>query len=250
METLSPSSGFASEASLPGNAPHTPPYTPHRAKRPLERNDSPASMRSIHPVETSSPAKKVAKKQVQNDIRVEELTEGDAGYITDIDVVYPHELEEVDTDSDRSSGNGDEEHESGDEISSRLSRLDCDDSPEGQFERKRRAEHLRRRRDSRIFKRSHSQSVKSDTEVTDPEAMADHDVAASARRLRRRTRGPTGYESGMDDVTSSPIQSVGLASSPEVRGRPRSADDTGSSEPDHDGNDAMDVDDVDGDDSR
>jgi hypothetical protein len=242
METLSSTSGFASEASLPGNAPHTPPYTPHRAKRPLERNDSPASVRSIHPAETSSPAKKAAKKQVKDDVKVEELTEGDAGYITDIDVVYPHELEEIETDSDHSSDGGDEEHEFSDDIASRLSRLGCDDSPEGQFERKRRAEHLRRRRDSRVFKRSHSQSVKSDTEVTDPEAMADHDVAASARRLRRRVRSPTGFDSGMDDVTSSPTQPVGLASSPEIRGRPGTADDTASSGRDYDEHDAMDVD--------
>ena len=243
METLSSTSGFASEASLPGNAPHTPPYTPHRAKRPLERNDSPASVRSIHPDSTSSPAKKAAKQQVKDEVKVEELTEDDAGYITDIDVVYPHELEEIETDSDHSSNNGDDEHESDDEITSRLSRLGCDDSPEGQFERKRRAEHLRRRRDSRIFKRSHSQSVKSDAEVTDPEAMDDHDVAATARRLRRRVRGPTGGNTGMGDVASSPTYPVGLASSPDIHGRPDTADHSEGSERDHDEHDAMDVDD-------
>jgi hypothetical protein len=243
METLTSPSGFATEASILGNAPHTPPYTPHRSKRPLERNDSPASVKSIHPAETSSPAKKAARQQVEDGIRVEELTEGDAGYITDVDVVYPHELEEVESDSERESDSGDEGSESGDEISSRLSRLGCDDSPEAEFEKKRRAEHRRKRRDSRVFKRSHSQSVKSDADVTDPEAMADHDVAASARRLRRRVRGPNEANAGMDGVIRSSSQLFGLASSPEFNERPSTADDSERSERDRDEHDAMDVDD-------
>jgi hypothetical protein len=243
METLTSSSGFATEASILGNAPHTPPYTPHRSKRPLERNDSPASVKSIHPAETSSPAKKAARQQVEDGIRVEELTEGDAGYITDVDVVYPHELEEVESDSERESDSSDEGSESGDEISSRLSRLGCDDSPEAEFEKKRRAEHRRKRRDSRVFKRSHSQSVKSDADVTDPEAMADHNVAASARRLRRRVRGPNEANAGMDGVIRSSSQLFGLASSPEFNERPSTAGDSERSERDRDEHDAMDVDD-------
>ncbi len=79
METLTSSSGFTTESSVLGNAPHTPPYTPHHPKRPLERNESPASARSIHPAETSSPAKQAAKEQSEDGVRVEELTEGDAG---------------------------------------------------------------------------------------------------------------------------------------------------------------------------
>lgn len=242
METLTSSSGFPAEASILGNAPHTPPYTPHHSKRPLERNDSPASAKSIHPTETSSPAKKAAKQQVEDGIWVEELTEGDAGYITDVDVVYPEELEEVESDSEHDSDSADADSESGDEISSRLSRLECDDSPEAEFE-KRRAEHRRKRRDSRIFKRSHSQSVKSDTDVTDPEAMADHDVAASARRLRRRVRGPNEANAGMDGVIRSSSQLFGLASSPEFNDRPSTAGDSERSERDQDEHDVMDVDD-------
>lgn len=240
METLS------STPSLPGNEPHTPPYTPHRNKRPVEVNDSPASARLIQPAETESPTKKVATERINDEVLVEELTESDMGYIADVELVYPHELEEVESDSEHEPDNGDNESESGDDISSRLSRLDCDDSPEAQFEKKRRAEHLRKRRDSRVFKRSHSQSVKSETDVTDPDAMDDHDVAASARRLRRRVRGPGETNAGMDGVVRSSSQLFGLASSPEFLERPVTAGNTEQSEQseqDEDEADIMDVDD-------
>lgn len=241
METLSPTTEFGIKASLPGKEPHTPPYTPHRNKRPIDLNDSPASARSVQPTETESPDKP-AKEQIKDEVVVEELTEGDAGYITDIELVYPHELEEIESSSehdsdDLSDNKSDDDHE----ISSRLSRLGCDDSPEAEFERKRRAAHLKKRRDSRVFKRSHSQSVKSDdTDVTDPDAMADHDVVASARRLRRRVRGPNESEAGIDGVVRSSSQLFGLASSSEFM---ETSGITGESEKSESrGDEAMDVD--------
>lgn len=215
---------FNMEATISGKTPQTPPYTPHRNKRPVEVNDSPGSVRSVRsvqPAETESPDIQADRQQSRDGVVVEELTEGDPGYITDVELIYPDELEEVESDSADESDNG---SESGDDISSRLSRLGCDDdSPEAEFEKKRRAEHLRKRRDSRAFKRSHSQSVKSDTDVTDPDAMADHDVQASARRLRRRVRGPGEVNAGMDGVVRSSSQLFGLASSPEFLDRPGTA---------------------------
>lgn len=242
METLSSTSGFNSEASLQGSAPQTPPYTPHRGKRPLERNDSPASAKSIHPFETSSPAKKSARRQVNDEVKVEELTEGDAGYITDVDVVYPHELEEVESDSDRRPEeiDDDDDDESGDDILTRLSQLECEDDVEAEFEKKRRAEHLKKRRDSRAFKRSHSQSVKSDTDVTDPDAMADHDVLASARRLRRRVRGPGDADAELNDAPRSSPMPRSVRSSVEIIA-PRTADESDDDEK-HEDDEAMDVD--------
>ena len=116
LEALYSTSGFTSEASLSGHRLHTPPYTPHRAtKRRLERADSPAStVGSIHPADTHSPAKKAAKRSVPDNITVEELAEGDAGYSADIDVVYPEELEENDSDdtaSERFSDTDEDESE-------------------------------------------------------------------------------------------------------------------------------------------
>ena len=242
METLNSTSGFTSEASLSGNVPHTPPYTPHRTKRPLERNDSPASARSIHPAETSSPAKRAPKRCIKDDVTVEELTEGDAGYITDIDVVYPHELEEVESDSgDDSDGSDGDESDNG--ITGRLSRLDCEDSPEGQFEKKRREKHLRKRKDSRLFKRSHSQTVKSDTEAVDPYAMADHDLYGSARRLRRRVRGPLDVKAVSENTQRSSPEHRGLAPAAQIQERQRVRCDSESSAQELASGEAMDVDD-------
>lgn len=165
-----------------GSRPATPPVTPARNKRRLDRSDSPAS--SIHPAETTSPAKKVVKRSSRDNIRVEELTEGDLGYATDIDVIYPEELEEYDSESSSSEYDGPDTPNA---MARRLSRLTCNDD-EGTAQRRQR--HLRRRAGSRLFKRTHSQSVESDGEELEPEQLDAHDVGSSARRLRRRVRGP------------------------------------------------------------
>ncbi|WPH00385.1 Hypothetical protein R9X50_00321200 [Acrodontium crateriforme] len=194
MATLHPKPTFLSDGILPNARPDTPPYTPHRTKRPLERADSPAS--SIQPTETSSPSKKAAKRRAVADndndnIKVEELVEGDS-YFTDIEVIYPDELEEVETESDSFESytdDGDEGAETSG-LTRRLSRLRCGDDTEVDFEKERRERHLHRRTESRLFKRTHSESVKSNSEVVDAEAMADHDNKRGQRRLRRRVRGP------------------------------------------------------------
>jgi hypothetical protein len=163
-------------------------------KRRLEHSNSPASSRaaSLHPTETVSPAKKIARRASNDDIKVEELIEGDTGYITDGEVVYPDELEEINSDSDNdwetASDISDSEATIG--LSREFSHLGCSSSPEADFESLRRQRHRHRRNDSRKFKRTHSQSVSNETDVSDVEALADHDLPGSQRRLRRRTRGP------------------------------------------------------------
>ena len=227
METLQPTSGFTSEASLSGNLPHTPPYTPHHpVKRRLERSDSPASARSLHPAETESPATKPPKRAVHDEVEIEELTEGDVGYITDIDVVYPEELEEVDSETEEDEQNTSDEDESDSGISKEFSRLGCDDGAEAEFERRRRAKRARRRSTLRTFKRSHSQSVKSESETFDTEAMGDHDLGVSARRLRRRVRGPDGVRIQLKDTPRSSVEPGGrLAPAAEIHERRHNADD-------------------------
>lgn len=187
-----PGSGFSSEASVSGAAPATPPCTPARKqKRRLERSDSPSS---IHPYETSSPAKKAAKRVAGDHVRVEELVEGDLGYQTDLDIVYPEELEEAASSSDMNGETTESDHsESEAGLSRHLSRLRCKDDGK-ESERRRRERHAARRQSSRLFKRSHSQSVttdvKSEAELTDPDVLPDQDLEGSRRRLRRRVRGP------------------------------------------------------------
>lgn len=203
METLHPRSGFASEASLSSrNGPATPPYTPAKNKRRLERSDSPAS--SIHPAETSSPAKKLLKRANGDTIRVEELNDSDLGYLTEVDLVYPEELEECEADSDYEHHEADaEDSDSG--ISGRFSKLHCDErKEEAEMTKKRKERRLSRQTGSRVFKRSHSQSVKSESDVTDTDALDDQDVEASARRLRRKVGAPAeGFRMVFEDIRSS-----------------------------------------------
>ncbi|KAK0936535.1 hypothetical protein LTR48_007281 [Friedmanniomyces endolithicus] len=218
--------GCTSETSLSGTRPHTPPYTPYRNKgkrtRLTPRSDSPAS--SIHPTETVSPPKKhPSKRQAteEDSVRVEELAESDPAYLSDdVSIVYPASLEEASGLSTANSEYGDDElsssasdMEAGGEVASeaggngithRMSRLRCAD--EAEFEAGRMQRRLSKRMGSRVFKRSHSQSVKGPPEgmveeVMDLEGMGDQDLEASARRLRRRVRGPKdGVMVGFEDV--------------------------------------------------
>jgi hypothetical protein len=226
METLRPFPGFASDATRPSYSDRTtPPYTSVRQKRRLERSDSPAS--SIHPVETSSPAKKLVKRATTDTVIVSELTEADPGYHTDLDVVYPQELEELSSFSDEdehniSTDDWDSDAEQQIALTTRLGRLDCTDDYEGkdeaEMEQRRQEARLHRRHASRAFKRSHSQSVKSESAGTatlpnltdvDVDAMDDQDFSGRVRRLRRRTKGPGGLKelfenAGSDVMVGSP----------------------------------------------
>ncbi|KAK3669393.1 hypothetical protein LTR78_010738 [Recurvomyces mirabilis] len=219
---MDPFSGFTSEASVSGR-PHTPPYTPlrNKGKRRLERSDSPAS--SIHPTETISPAKKVPKRAsviaAEDNVRVEELADSDNAY-RDADIVFPEETEEVESQGDGddefsiTSGSGAEEASESEGMARRMSRLQCKDGEtdeEAKFEKGRRQRRLSRRHmGSQVFKRSHSQSVGNRTgapaaEVADvdTEAMDDHDVLGSKRRLRRRVRGPREDELMFEEMPGS-----------------------------------------------
>lgn len=204
LDALYPTSGFTSENSLSAT-PRTPPYRAVKMKTNkrsrLERSDSPASLTgSLHPLETISPAgNKPAKKRIATDnIKVEELTEDDAGYSGDIDVVYPEDTESADeSDNDRrsapdtASDDGDDEM---DGLTHRLSKTGCTD-PRDTFAEARSSERRRRRRETNPHhtKRSHSQSTQNEPEPIDIDALGDHDIASSARRQRRRIN-PTDQE--------------------------------------------------------
>jgi len=170
-----------------------------------------------------SPATKAARRAATDHVKVEELVEGDVGYQTDADVVYPEELEEAGTsdgDDELSDTESDQSEVGPGSISRQLSRMRCgDENAEAKFEQGRRQRRLSRRMGSRLFKRSHSQSVKSDTEV-DADAMDDQDVAASQRRLRRRTRGPDGTDMMFEDLPTSSADAGSLRGSVPPSSRP------------------------------
>ena len=202
---------------------------------------SPASVRSIHPTETSSPATKAPKPNVPDEVKVEELVEGDPGYMTDVDVVHPYELEEAVSESEENSDNPDDT-ESDSDVTRLLSKLDCEDSAEAEFEKKRRAKHARRRTNSRVFKRSHSQSMRGDMEATDSDAMADQDLSTSKRRLRRRVRGPRGMEVVSKNTLESSPELGGLAPPPELFERRNVVNENEIGTRDEASGDAMDID--------
>lgn len=219
MDTLHPKSGFASQTSLSGhNPPATPPYTPAKPKhkRRLERSDSPAS--SIHPAETSSPAKKVLKRTASDSLIVVELPDGEPSSLLDIDidveveVMSPAELEEAeeyildiesDIDGADSALESDSDSDSG--ISEQFSKLNCDEQQEEkEMTEARLQRRLSKRSSLRVYKRPHSQSANGDTNITDTDDEDERSGDASIRRLRRRMLSPVGGPVDWEDGRSSP----------------------------------------------
>lgn len=209
METLHPKAGFGSQTNLSGHtAPATPPYTPAKHKRRFERSDSPAS--SIHPTETSSPAKKVLKRTGSDSILVVELPEGDLDELEsllgpEVEVVSPAELEEAEDYLTESQDDDTDDSDSDSGISSRFEKLSCGDrEEESEMTKKRRERRLSKRTSSRVFKRPHSQSANSDTEVTDTDAVDDRSRTGSVKRLRRRVHDALVGTVDLEEWRSSP----------------------------------------------
>lgn len=148
------------------------------------------------------------------DITVEELTDGDPGYASEIEVVHPDELEEPDTGSERSdaedqSQESDDKKDSDAAIIARLRRLRCQDARTARYE-----EQQEQQKDSFSSsgqKRTHSESLGTDTEAESVDALDDQDRKASARRLRRRVRGPSDHSSSftLEDLHAAPLSDIG-----------------------------------------
>ncbi|KAK5743424.1 hypothetical protein LTR17_002599 [Elasticomyces elasticus] len=236
----------SSASSLPGTRPHTPPYTPYRSKakrRHAHLASNPQSRASsVHPTETVSPPKKHAKRsnaEKDDAVHVEELAEQDAASMSDTEIVYPASFEDA---ASTANSDGDDELSSSDDddkavvegsedaggLTRRMSRLHCtDDDGEAQFEQGRRQRRMSKRLGSRIFKRSHSQSMTEEAATeADADMVDDHDLEASRRRLRRRTRGPEGNAGAVEEVPRSShidaSKSAALPITPEQDGAPES----------------------------
>jgi hypothetical protein len=210
MATLHAKSSFTftSQMSLSAhNSPATPPYTPAKYKRPFDTSNSSAS--SIHPTETSSPAKKVLKRTASDGILVVELPDNHLGSLVSAGAISPAELEEAEeylseSQSEIDDSEHDSEPESDSGISDRFSKLNCDEQEE-EFEmtQKRRQRRLSKRT-SLYMKRLHSQTTNSDNEEADTDDRNDRNGDASARRLRRRMLSPVGGPIDWEDAMSSP----------------------------------------------
>jgi len=211
MATLHAKSSFTftSHTSLSAhNSPATPPYTPAKYKRPLDPSNSPAS--SIHPTETSSPAKKVLKRTASDGVLVVELPDNDLGSLGGVSAISPAELEEAEdhlseSQSEVDDSGHDSQPESDSGISDRFSKLNCDEQEEElEMIQKRLQRRLSKRTSLRMFKRLHSQTTNSDNEDTDTDERNDRSGAASARSVRRRMLSPVGGPIDWEDAMSSP----------------------------------------------
>ncbi|KAI9836528.1 MAG: hypothetical protein M1838_005005 [Thelocarpon superellum] len=125
-------------------------------------------------------------------ITVEELRESDTSPTREVEVIHPDGYEEAIEDHASDSA----EEPSWDPYGPEANHIvrsfqemcvNVISSPDDQNRRYRRK---KKRWSAGIFKRSHSQSIGSDSDTDDDETLDAHDLGSSARRLRRRVRGP------------------------------------------------------------
>lgn len=151
------------------------------------------------------------------DITVEELTDRDLGYASEIEVVHPDELEEPDTASETSDTqdqdqDSDDKRDSDAVIVSRLRRLHCQDGSLGLGWGRQQDQHHQQKDSSSSagLKRTHSESIGTDTEAESLEALDDQDHKSNTRRLRRRVRGPNDSSSFIfEDLHAAPLSDIG-----------------------------------------
>jgi len=145
---------------------------------------------------------------------VEEVVDDPMCSDSNIEVVRPDHYEEADSEvenDEHTSGPAkDDETKRSAGIIHGLRNLHCDgDDIDSQEERERIYMRKKKRWSAGVFKRSHSQSIGSTTDIdvdVDEEALDAQDVARSARRLRRRVRGPSERASlTSDDVSGKSV---------------------------------------------
>lgn len=132
--------------------------------------------------EDARPMRRVEKA----DFVLEEL-DSDSDYDSDTPVLRPDQYEDA-----VSEKNGGKVPES---VIGKFSELRCDEDSADEDEQARNYRRKKKRWSAGIFKRSHSQSVGSDSD--DSAQLDAHDVGSSARRLRRRVRGPEDRRSSL-----------------------------------------------------
>lgn len=130
--------------------------------------------------ESTQEEKRPARRVDDAEFVLEEL-DSDPSYDSDIEVVRPDHYE--DAKSDKSGGKL-EEHG----LLDKFKDLRCQEGSSDEEEQQRLYRRKKKRWSAGIFKRSHSQSVEGDSSYSDNDPLDDVDT--SARRLRRRVRGP------------------------------------------------------------
>lgn len=130
------------------------------------------------------------KSHNENDnISIEELAEGEIENAIEADILRPdmyEDAESVQANEGSDSGYDMQENTQQGGIVERFRTLHCGNE-EDELAAEEGREQRRKRRSAGIFKRSHSQIIGNDTDEEPPDA---HGLERSARRLRRRVRGP------------------------------------------------------------
>lgn len=134
--------------------------------------------------ESHTEERPAARRVEVADFELEEV-ESDPEYDSETEVIRPDHFE--DASSERAT---EERLEADTGIISKFSSLRCAGELNDEEEQRASYRKKKKRWSAGIFKRSHSQSIGSDTDIEDSEALDAHDVGSSARRLRRRVRGP------------------------------------------------------------
>lgn len=158
---------------------------------------------------------RVARRVDRPSFVLEEL-DSDPGYDSDIEIIKPYHCE--DARSEKSGGVPD-----GNVLLDKFKELHCQHGSSDDEEEKERIYRRKKKRWSAgIFKRSHSQSVEGDSSYSDNDPLDDVDV--SARRLRRRVRGPGDRASLIFEDRGFPNSSnIAEVDEPEEDGIPHSA---------------------------
>jgi len=156
---------------------HTTPSAPDSVSTPRHTEPESDSDDESEP-EIQKPIRRVEKAEFE----LEELDSDDSDYSTS-DVLKPYQYE----DASSEAGN-DKIEETESVFIGKFSELRCAEGALDAEEQERAYRRKKKRWSAGIFKRSHSQSVGSDSD--DGEQLDAHDVGSSARRLRRRVRGP------------------------------------------------------------
>lgn len=149
------------------------------ATTPQQSTDDESSDADSEFEEIKSPPRLVDEADVS--FVIEEVDSDQSDYDSDVEVVRPDHCE--DAKSDRSGARLDK-----DGFIDKFKELHCQEDSSDEEERQRIYRRKKKRWSAGIFKRSHSQSVEGDSSYSDNDPLDDID--STARRLRRRVRGP------------------------------------------------------------
>lgn len=164
---------------------YTRPQSTDLSSRPSTASGIPPPPSSSEHSEEASVSSSKHKRVVEHAEFVLEEIGTESEYNSETEVVLPDKLEEA-----SSEKAAEERLEADTNIIGTFKKLTCDSGSDSDDEQARRYRQKKKRWSAGIFKRTHSQSVEGDSDIDDSEALDDHDVGASARRLRRRVRGP------------------------------------------------------------